>query len=83
MEVAEEQAPGAGAEAPVTRRSTKEAARAVEAPARVAEASGSAAVATPAASTVPRRALEEEEAGLLHLEVSNRPSGHPGFGTGV
>jgi hypothetical protein len=30
-----------------------------------------------------RRALEEEEAGLLHLEVSNRPSECPSFGAGV
>jgi hypothetical protein len=30
-----------------------------------------------------RRALEEDEAGLLHLEVGNRSSGHLGFGAGV
>jgi hypothetical protein len=29
------------------------------------------------------RPLKEEEAGLLHFEVSNRPSGGPGFGAGV
>jgi hypothetical protein len=54
-------------------------ARAAEAPARATEASGSAVVVTPAATTVVRRALEEEEAGLLHLEVSDRFSRHSGF----
>jgi hypothetical protein len=50
VEAAEEQAPGAGVEAPVTERSTEEAAHVAEVSARAAEASGSATAATSAAA---------------------------------
>jgi hypothetical protein len=65
--VAEEQAPGAGAEAPVTRQFTEEAVRAVEAPTRAAKASGSTAVATPAASTVPVEPSRKRKRGFSNL----------------
>jgi uncharacterized protein with LGFP repeats len=51
VEAIEERAPGAGAGAPATRRSTEEAARVAEAPACIVEVSGGAVAATPAAAT--------------------------------
>jgi hypothetical protein len=56
----EEQAPGVGAKAPAARRSTKEAARA-------AEVSGSAAVATPAATTAPVEPSRKRKRGFSTL----------------
>jgi hypothetical protein len=77
-EAVEEQALGTGAEAPAAGRSAEGMARATEAPARAAEVSGSAAVATTAPTIAPA-ALEEEEVGLLHLEVSSRSSRRSDF----
>jgi hypothetical protein len=51
VEEAEEQAPGAGAEAFAVGRSVEETARVAEAPVRATEASGSTVVVTPAATT--------------------------------
>jgi hypothetical protein len=56
-----------GAEAPAAKRSTEEAARAAEAPARVTEASGSAAVATPAATTAFVEPLRKRKRGFSTL----------------
>jgi hypothetical protein len=81
-EATEEQAPRASAEAPAAGRSTEESAHAVEVPARAAEGpawrggvwgrdGGSVGRGL---ST--RRALEEEETGLLHPEVGHRSSRH-------
>jgi hypothetical protein len=66
-EAAEEQAPGAGAEVPTTRRSTEGAVRATEAQARTVEASGSAAVATAAATTAPVEPSRKRKRGLSTL----------------
>jgi hypothetical protein len=67
VEAAEEQAPGEGAEAPTTRRSTEGAARVAEAPVRAAEASGSAAVVTPAAASTPVEPLRKRKRGFSTL----------------
>jgi hypothetical protein len=69
-EAAEEPVPGAGAGAPVARQSKREAAHAAEVPAHAAEASGGATAAAMAVASA-HRALEKEEAGLLHLEVGH------------
>jgi hypothetical protein len=50
-EAAEEMTPGVGAGAPAARKPTREATRAMEAPARAAEMAGGAAAATPVAAT--------------------------------
>jgi hypothetical protein len=59
--------PGAGTEAPATRRSTEEAARATEAPARATEASGSAVMAMPAAATASVELLRKRKRGFSTL----------------
>jgi hypothetical protein len=59
-EAAKEQALRAGAEAPAARQSTEEAARATE-------AYGSAAVATPAATTAPIEPLRKKKRGFSTL----------------
>jgi hypothetical protein len=67
VEVAEEQAPGAGAEVLATRRSTEGVARATEAPARAEEASGSAEVAMAAAPTTPVEPSRKRKRGFPTL----------------
>jgi hypothetical protein len=82
-EAAREQAPGTGAGALVARQSMTEAARAVEVPACAAEvlAHGGGVWGHGGGNTGRARsacrALEEEEARLLHPEVRNRSSRHP------
>jgi hypothetical protein len=59
--------PGADAEASDTRRSTEEVAHAVEASARATEAYGSAAVATPTATTAPVEPSRKRKRGFSTL----------------
>jgi hypothetical protein len=63
----EEQAPGAGAEAPAIGQSVEGTVCATEAPTRTAEVSGSAAVATTAATTAPVEPSRKRKRGFSTL----------------
>jgi hypothetical protein len=64
---AEEQAPGAGAEAPAVGRSTEEAVRAAKVPAHATEASGGATAATSAAVIAPVEPSRKRKQGFSTL----------------
>jgi hypothetical protein len=66
-EAAEEQVPGAGAEAPAAERSTEEVAHAAEVPVRTAEASGSATVATSVVASAPVKPSRKRKRGFSTL----------------
>jgi hypothetical protein len=67
---AEETAPGAGAGAPAAKQPTREAARAMEAPARVVETAGGAAMATPAAATTSAEPPRKRKRGFSTLRLA-------------